>query len=78
MLAKVKQIGYEEVETYWNLYSHPAAELRKMIGDAGLRVPSGHFDYEKVERSFDYAHALGLQVHGVSDAAEKDAELFAG
>ena len=61
VLAKVKQIGYEEVETYWNLYSHPAAELRKMIGDAGLRVPSGHFDYEKVERSFDYAHALGLQ-----------------
>jgi sugar phosphate isomerase/epimerase len=31
-----------------------------MIGDAGLRVPSGHFDYEKVESSFDYAHQLGL------------------
>ncbi len=61
VLAKVKQIGYEEVETYWNLYSHPAAELRKMIADAGLRVPSGHFDYEKVERSFDYAHELGLR-----------------
>lgn len=60
VLAKVKQIGYEEVETYWNLYSHPAAELRRMIADAGLRVPSGHFDYEKVERSFDYAHDLGV------------------
>lgn len=60
VLAKLKQIGYEEVETYWNLYSHPAPELRRMIADAGLRVPSGHFDYEKVESSFDYAHQLGL------------------
>ncbi len=61
VLARIRQIGYEEVETYWNLYSHPAPELRKMISDAGLKVPSGHFDYEKVERSFDYAHELGLQ-----------------
>jgi sugar phosphate isomerase/epimerase len=60
VLAKIKQIGYDEVETYWNLYSHPAPELRRMISDAGLRVPSGHFDYEKVESSFDYAHQLGL------------------
>ncbi|ABF40696.1 Sugar phosphate isomerase/epimerase [Candidatus Koribacter versatilis Ellin345] len=61
VLARIRQIGYEEVETYWNLYKHPAPELLKMIGDAGLRVPSGHFDYEKVEQSFDYAHQLGLQ-----------------
>ena len=61
VLAKVKQIGYDEVETYWNLYSHPAPELRRMIDDAGLRIPSGHFDYEKVERSFGYAHDLGLK-----------------
>ncbi len=61
VLAKVKQIGYEEVETYWNLYSRPAPELRRMIADAGLRLPSGHFDYEKVESSFEYAHNLGLR-----------------
>ena len=60
LLKKIREIGYDEVETYWNLYSHPAAELRKMITDAGLKVPSGHFDYEKVEQSFDYAHQLGL------------------
>lgn len=60
VLAKVKQIGYGEVETYWNLYSHPAPELRRMIVDAGLQVPSGHFDYEKVEQSFEYAHQLGV------------------
>jgi sugar phosphate isomerase/epimerase len=61
LLKKLREIGYDEVETYWNLYSHPAPELRKMITDAGLRVPSGHFDYEKVESSFEYAQQLGLQ-----------------
>jgi sugar phosphate isomerase/epimerase len=60
VLAKLNQIGYEEVETYWNLYSHPAANLRRALTDAGLRLPSGHFDYEKVGQSFDYAHDLGL------------------
>src|SRR5438067_3833439 len=46
VLAQIRTIGYEEIETYWNVYSHPAQELRRMIADAGLRVPSGHFDYE--------------------------------
>ena len=32
-LAQIKKIGYEEVETYWNVYNHPAAELKKMIAD---------------------------------------------
>lgn len=61
VLARIKAIGYSEVETYWNLYNHPAKELRRMIEDAGLRVPSGHFDYEKMSGSFDYAHDLGVQ-----------------
>jgi sugar phosphate isomerase/epimerase len=61
VLAKIKAIGYSEVETYWNLYNHPAKDLRRMIADAGLRVPSGHFDYGKVPRSFEYAHDLGVQ-----------------
>lgn len=43
-LAAIQQIGYQEVETYWNIYSHPAAELKRMINDHGLRVPIGHFD----------------------------------
>src|SRR5512140_2461979 len=60
LLKKLRSIGYDQVETYWNLYTHPAAELLTMITDAGLKVPSGHFDYEKVENSFDYAHQLGL------------------
>jgi sugar phosphate isomerase/epimerase len=61
VLSRIKHIGYEEVETYWNLYNHPAPELRRMITDAGLEAPSGHFDYDKVERSFEYAHQLGLR-----------------
>lgn len=61
LLKQLKQIGYDEVETYWNLYTHPAPELRRMITDAGLKVSSGHFDYEKVESSFEYAHQLGLE-----------------
>jgi sugar phosphate isomerase/epimerase len=87
VLTKLKQIGYDEVETYWNLYSHPAPELRRMITDAGLKVPSGHFDYEKVESSFDYARDLGLSYmvcpmfpksmqNGSLDAFKQAAEQF--
>jgi len=60
MLAAIQQIGYEEVETYWNVYSHPAAELKRMINDHGLRVPSGHFNYDGIEGKLDYAATLGV------------------
>ena len=60
ILAAIHQLGYEEVETYWNVYSHPAPELKRMISDHGLRAPSGHFDYDKIESGFDYAVALGV------------------
>lgn len=59
-LAAIKKIGYDEVETYWNVYTHPAKELKKMINDAGLEVHSGHFDYEGLESKLDYASELGL------------------
>jgi sugar phosphate isomerase/epimerase len=61
VLAAIRKIGYDEVETYWNVYTHPAAELRRMITDAGLRVPSGHFDYEGLGGKLDYARELGLK-----------------
>jgi sugar phosphate isomerase/epimerase len=60
VLAAIKNIGYDEVETYWNVYSHPAAELKRMINDHGLRVPSGHFDYDGLESKLDYATTLGV------------------
>ncbi|HJX00461.1 MAG TPA: sugar phosphate isomerase/epimerase [Terriglobales bacterium] len=60
VLRQIRAIGYDKVETYWNVYSHPAKELRKMIADAGLTVPSGHFDYDGLSGKFGYAKELGL------------------
>ena len=61
VLSTVARIGYKEVELYWNLYSRPAAELRKMLDDHGLRAPSGHVDYNGFETKLDYARTLGFQ-----------------
>src|SRR5947209_2165860 len=61
LLERIQRIGYRSVETYWNLYSHPAAELRRITTDAGLTVPSGHFDYDKLDDHLDYARELGLE-----------------
>jgi sugar phosphate isomerase/epimerase len=60
VLEKIRKIGYQEVETYWDVYGRPAAELRSMIGDHGLRVPSGHFDYAGLDSKIDYAKVLGV------------------
>jgi len=60
VLKQIRAIGYQEVETYWNVYTHPAKELRHMIDDAGLSVPSGHFNYDGFEGKFEYAKELGL------------------
>jgi sugar phosphate isomerase/epimerase len=60
VLAAIQKIGYREVETYWNVYTHPATELRKMIADHGLSVPSGHFNYEGLDSKLDYAKVLGV------------------
>jgi sugar phosphate isomerase/epimerase len=60
VLAAIRKIGYTEVETYWDIYSRPAAELRRMINDHGLTAPSGHFNYEGLESKIDYAKALGV------------------
>jgi sugar phosphate isomerase/epimerase len=56
----IRAIGYSEVETYWDVYSHPAPELKKMILDSGLKLRSGHFNYEGLESKLDYAVGLGL------------------
>lgn len=61
ILRRIHAIGYPEVETYSGLYQRPAAELRQMIADAGLRAPSGHFGYGELDSRFDYAKALGLE-----------------
>jgi sugar phosphate isomerase/epimerase len=61
VLEAIRKIGYTEVETYWDIYGHPAAELRHMINDHGLKVPSGHFNYDGLDSKIDYAKALGVE-----------------
>ena len=61
VLKAIHEIGYTEVEPYWNIYNHPAKELKKSLADNGLTAPSGHFDYDKVATSFDYAQELGVK-----------------
>lgn len=61
VLQQIHQIGYQEVETYWNVYTHPAKQLRQMIADHGLRVPSGHFDYDGLTDKLEYAKELGVE-----------------
>lgn len=61
VLAAIAQIGYKEVETYWDVYNRPAKQLRALINDHGLSVPSGHFNYEGLESKIDYARELGVQ-----------------
>ncbi|HTW45551.1 MAG TPA: sugar phosphate isomerase/epimerase [Acidobacteriaceae bacterium] len=60
-LAKIRKIGYEEVETYGGSYVYPAAQLLYMIQQAGLRAPSGHFDFNTLINQLPYASQLGLQ-----------------
>jgi len=61
VLEAVREIGYTEVETYWDIYGHPAADLRRMINDHGLKVPSGHFNYDGLDSKIDYAKLLGVE-----------------
>lgn len=61
VLAEIRKIGYDEVETYWDVYTHPAPELKRMIQDHGLRVPSGHFNYDGIEGKLEYAATLGVE-----------------
>jgi sugar phosphate isomerase/epimerase len=60
ILKQIRAIGYQEVEVFPTVYTHPAKELRQMIDDAGLSAPSGHFDYDGFEGKISYANQLGL------------------
>lgn len=61
-LKTIRQIGYRCVETFAAEYKNTTAkDLRKMITDADLALPSAHFGYEKMEQSLDYAKELGVR-----------------
>ncbi|GGA71635.1 sugar phosphate isomerase [Edaphobacter acidisoli] len=61
ILKAIHQIGYTQIELYPIVYNHPAAELRRIVADAGLGAVSGHFDYDGFETKVSYARELGLK-----------------
>jgi sugar phosphate isomerase/epimerase len=60
-LAKIRKIGYTEVETFAGSYVFPATQLQYMIQQAGLSAPSGHFNYDTLINQLPYATQLGLK-----------------
>lgn len=60
-LDLIHSIGYASIETYPLVYDRPAKDLKKLITNAGLKAPSGHFDYATLEEHVDYAAELGLE-----------------
>ena len=60
VFREIHEVGFPQVELYPIAYKRPAAELKRMVLDAGLGAVSGHFDYEGLEEKVDYAHQLGL------------------
>jgi sugar phosphate isomerase/epimerase len=61
LLHALRRIGFTEVELHSIVYHHPAATLRRMVEDAGLRAPAGHFSFSSIETQLEYARELGLQ-----------------
>jgi sugar phosphate isomerase/epimerase len=62
MLAKLAAIGYGYIEAFAMLIPD-IGEFKKMLGDAGLGCPSGHFafGFEDAEKALDNANALGVR-----------------
>ncbi len=61
VLKEIHKVGFAQVELFPIAYSHPAAELKQMVADAGLGAVSGHFDYVGFEGKIEYARQLGLK-----------------
>jgi sugar phosphate isomerase/epimerase len=61
LLKQVRAIGYEEIELYENLYTHPYRELASIVHRAGLAPISGAFDYGDFPAKITYARRLGLK-----------------
>lgn len=63
VFKKIHDAGFSQVELYPIAYTHSAAELRRMMQDAGLAAVAGHFDYVGLEDKIDFAHQLGLKYY---------------
>lgn len=69
-LKKIKAMGYQQIEVsggegYGDFYDHKPRELKKILNDVGLGVPSCHFGCPKDDagwaRNIEDAHSLGLE-----------------
>ncbi len=62
-LAKVAAIGYTQVEAA-GFFGHPAAQVRHMMANAGLKCVSAHYPLPSLlkatPQTIDYAKTLGL------------------
>jgi sugar phosphate isomerase/epimerase len=56
----IHDAGFPQVELYPIAYTHSAADIRRMMQDAGIEAVAGHFDYVGLEDKIDFAHQLGL------------------
>lgn len=61
-LAKLKAIGYGYVEAFAATIAN-MADFKRMVSDAGLGCPSGHFEFgfKPTEKILDDASALGVK-----------------
>ncbi len=59
-LKTIHDAGFSQVELYPVAYRKPAADVRRMVHDAGLGCVSGHFDYGS-DNMTGYARDLGLE-----------------
>lgn len=71
VLKKIRATGFTQVELYPIAYTHPAAELRKIVEDAGLGHDSAHFDFDSIPSRIGYARELGLKYMVCSILPEK-------
>jgi len=60
-LHLIHDAGYTHVESFPMVYDHKASVLKSQIHDAGLKIYSGHFQYETLDAMVDYAAELGLK-----------------
>ncbi|HEY8998446.1 MAG TPA: sugar phosphate isomerase/epimerase [Edaphobacter sp.] len=71
VLKKIRATGFTQVELYPIAYTHHAADLKKMVEDAGLGHDSAHFDFDSIPARIGYAKELGLKYMVCSILPEK-------
>ncbi|GEM_PF-6854 len=81
-LRRVAHIGYREVE-FAGLFGHSAAEVRRVMDEAGLAAPSMHVAFEKIQDGWngvlDDALRLGCRyvvVPSIPDALRKSMDDY--